>query len=69
MAHCGGGQSTDEFDLLTAIQLWVEEDQAPDLITATGKAFPGVSRPLCPYPLVARYDGGDPSRAESFSCR
>lgn len=69
MTHCGGGQSTDEFDLLTAIQQWVEEDKAPDLVTAKGKAFPDVSRPLCPYPLVARYDGGDPASAASFSCR
>ena len=69
MTHCGGGQSTDQFDMLTAIQDWVEEGQAPDLVTATGNAFPGVSRPLCPYPQVARYDGGDPASAESFTCR
>src|SRR5690606_13498101 len=58
MAHCSGGRSTDTFDLLTAIQTWVEEGQAPERILATGEAFPGVSRPLCPYPLVARYEGG-----------
>ncbi|HHX83546.1 MAG TPA: tannase/feruloyl esterase family alpha/beta hydrolase, partial [Pseudomonadaceae bacterium] len=69
MTHCSGGQSTDQFDMLTAIQDWVEEGQAPDLVTATGSAFPGVSRPLCPYPQVARYDGGDPANAESFTCR
>jgi len=69
MAHCGGGQATDEFDLLTAIQQWVENGQAPDLVTARGRAFPGIERPLCPYPQVARYDGGDPARADSFSCR
>jgi hypothetical protein len=69
MTHCGGGQSTDQFDMLTAIQDWVEEGKAPELVTATGAAFPGVSRPLCPYPAVARYDGGDPSSAASFSCR
>jgi hypothetical protein len=34
-----------------------------------GATFPGVSRPLCPYPLVARYDGGDPNSADSFTCR
>lgn len=69
MTHCGGGQSTDQFDLLTEIQQWVEEGEAPDLVTAKGNAFPGVTRPLCPYPQVARYDGGDPASAESFSCR
>jgi hypothetical protein len=60
--------STDRFDMLTAIQAWVEEGRAPDGIIATGESFPGVSRPLCPYPLVARYQGGDPDDAASFSC-
>jgi len=69
MTHCGGGESTDAFDMLTAIQDWVEEDKAPDRILATGAAFPDVSRPLCPYPLVARYNGGDPDSADSFSCQ
>ncbi len=69
MTHCGGGQSTDQFDMLTAIQAWVEDGRAPDLVTARGNAFPGIERPLCPYPQVARYDGGDPARADSFSCR
>lgn len=69
MTHCGGGQSTDQFDMLTAIQDWVEHDKAPDRITAKGKAFPGVTRPLCPYPKVARYDGGDVNDEKSFSCR
>lgn len=68
MLHCGGGQSTDTFDMLTAIQAWVEADEAPDRVVATGTAFPGVSRPLCPYPLVARYEGGNPDVQESFSC-
>jgi feruloyl esterase len=69
MTHCGGGQSTDRFDMLTAIQAWVEEGRAPDRIVATGAAFPGVSRPLCPYPSVARYVGGDVTRESSFQCR
>jgi hypothetical protein len=69
MLHCSGGQATDTFDMLTAIQSWVEDDVAPDRVLATGRAFPDVTRPLCPYPQVARYDGGDPGLAESFSCR
>jgi feruloyl esterase len=69
MLHCGGGQATDSFDMLTAIQDWVEEDVAPDRVVASGGALPGVTRPLCPYPQVARYDGGDPDAAESFTCR
>jgi hypothetical protein len=69
MTHCGGGQSTDQFDMLTAIQQWVETGQAPDRVIASGKAFPGKTRPLCPYPKVARFDGGNPDNHESFSCR
>jgi feruloyl esterase len=69
MTHCGGGQSTDQFDMLTAIQDWVEKKSAPDRVIASGRAFPETSRPLCPYPKVARYDGGDVKNASSFSCR
>lgn len=69
MTHCAGGQSTDEFDMLTAVQAWVEQGQAPDRVVASGKAFPGKTRPLCPYPKVARYEGGDPNDHRSFTCR
>jgi hypothetical protein len=69
MLHCAGGQATDSFDMLTAIQAWVEDDVAPDRVVAAGRALPGVTRPLCPYPSVARYDGGDPNDAANFSCR
>jgi hypothetical protein len=69
MTHCGGGQSTDRFDMLAAIQQWVEQGRAPDRVIATGRAFPDISRPLCPYPKVARFEGGNPDSHESFSCR
>jgi hypothetical protein len=68
MTHCGGGPATDEFDMLTTIQSWVEEGHAPDRIVARGKTFPGVTRPLCPYPRIARYTGSDPKSEQSFSC-
>jgi hypothetical protein len=66
MCHCGGGKSTDQFNMFDAIIDWVEKGNAPDRIIATGKAYPGVSRPLCPYPLVARYKGGGENNADSF---
>jgi feruloyl esterase len=69
MTHCGGGQSTDQFDMLSAIQNWVEKGQAPDRVVASGRAFPETTRPLCPFPKVARYDGGDVKDQRSFSCR
>ena len=68
MTHCGGGEATDQFEMLDAIVDWVEHDRAPDRIVATGSSFPGLSRPLCPYPQVARYTGGDPASADSFTC-
>jgi hypothetical protein len=69
MTHCAGGPSTDRFDMLTVIDDWVEHGRAPERVVATGKAFPGVSRPLCPYPRVARYGGGDVKSEGSFACR
>lgn len=68
MGHCDGGESADQFDPLQAVQDWVEQGRAPDRIVATGKHFPGVSRPLCPWPRVARYKGGAASEAGSFTC-
>ncbi|MEO6377652.1 MAG: tannase/feruloyl esterase family alpha/beta hydrolase [Caulobacteraceae bacterium] len=68
MTHCAGGKATDDFDALGAIEGWVERGQAPDRIVARGEAFPGVTRPLCPYPAVARYQGGDAADERSFRC-
>jgi feruloyl esterase len=69
MGHCRGGAALDELDLLTAIVEWVERDRAPDRVVATGAAFPGRSRPLCPHPQHAHYVGGNPEQASSFECR
>lgn len=71
MGHCGGGDAAlDTFDMLTAVVDWVEKGVAPDSVLATGKAFPGRSRPLCSYPKSAHYTGqGDPQDAQNFVCR
>ena len=71
MGHCGGGSATlDRFDMVTAIVNWVEKGQAPDSVIATGAAFKGRSRPLCPYPQYAQYSGkGDPNEAANFTCK
>ena len=68
MTHCGGGQAFDNFDLLTALEQWHDEGRAPERLTATGKAFPGRSMPLCAYPKTAVFKGGDAAKAESFAC-
>jgi pimeloyl-ACP methyl ester carboxylesterase len=70
MTHCGGGPALDDFDPLAAIEAWVEGGKGPERLVARGAAFPGRSRPLCPFPLEARYTGrGDRENAESFACR
>lgn len=83
MGHSRGGPATDQFDALEALVAWVEQGVPPDRIVATarragnpGGANPEVpadwspnrQRPLCPYPRVARYQGGDPEAAASFAC-
>lgn len=69
MAHCGGGPSLDHFDMLSAVVDWVEKGTAPDSVIATGKAFPGRSRPLCAYPKHAQYSGsGSTENAKNFRC-
>ena len=71
MQHCIGGPGPDHFDALAALEQWVEHAKAPDRIVAThltdGK--PDRTRPLCPYPQVAKWDGrGNTDQAESFTC-
>lgn len=70
MSHCGGGPSLDHFDMLTAIVDWVQKGVAPESVVATGRAFPGRSRPLCAYPKHAQYNGhGNTEDARNFTCR
>lgn len=70
MNHCAGGPATDAFDGLTAIVDWVERGQAPERLVARGTRLrPGIARPLCAYPKIARHIGGDPASADAFACR
>ncbi len=84
MNHCSGGPATDQFDMLGALVRWVEEGDAPEQVTATVRGPGNVggvnaevpagwsadrTRPLCPYPSIAEYRGGDVERAASFVCR
>jgi feruloyl esterase len=79
MNHCEGGPATDQFDALTALVSWVERGTAPDrLLASVSASNPEVpptwsgsrTRPLCPYPKIARYNGsGDIESAASFSCQ
>jgi feruloyl esterase len=83
MGHSRGGPATEQFDALGALVEWVEFGRAPERILAgargpgnPGGANPDVpaswsptrTRPLCPYPSVARFKGGDAESASSFAC-
>lgn len=85
MNHCSGGPATDQFDMLSSLVAWVEKGQTPDRVIASARGAgnagganadlpanwsPTRTRPLCPHPLAARYNGsGDMESAASFSCR
>jgi feruloyl esterase len=72
MAHCGGGEGPNTFDMVTALEQWVEHGQAPDRIIASHAANSVVdrTRPLCPYPQVASYKGnGSTDEAANFVCK
>ncbi len=71
MAHCGGGIGPDRNDSMTAMINWVEKAKAPDSIVASRVVDNRVvrTRPLCPYPQVARYSGqGSIDDAANFHC-
>ena len=72
MAHCGGGDGPNRFDMISALEQWVEKGHAPDRIEATRQRDGRVdrTRPLCPYPEVAAYRGtGSTDEAASFVCK
>jgi feruloyl esterase len=72
MAHCRGGEGTDTFNMMGALEAWVEKAQPPEFIIASRvrNGRTDRTRPLCPYPQVARYTGtGSTDDAGSFVCR
>ncbi len=71
MAHCGGGEGPNVFDALTPLEQWRENGKAPASILATHSTNGKVdrTRPLCPFPQVAKYKGsGNIDQAENFVC-
>lgn len=60
-------------DMTIALEDWVEKDEPPGTLIGTHytdavRKKVAFQRPLCVYPQVARYVGGDASRAASFRC-
>ena len=72
MQHCGGGEGPNSFDPMTALEQWVEQGKVPDQIIASHRSRNGAvdrTRPLCPYPQVAKYKGsGNIDDAANFVC-
>ena len=72
MGHCGGGEGPNTFDMVGALEQWVEHGKAPDQILASHATNGRVdrTRPLCPYPQIAVYNGtGSMDEAASFACK
>jgi feruloyl esterase len=66
MAHCGGGEGPNTFDMMSAVTEWREDGHPPERIIASRT---GRTRPLCAYPQVAKYKGsGSIDTAENFVC-
>ena len=71
MGHCGGGEGPNVFDKMAAIERWVEKAEAPSQIVASHSTNGKIdrTRPLCPYPQVAKYKGtGSIDEAANFAC-
>jgi len=71
MGHCQGGPGTDSFDKVAAAEEWVRTGNAPAQIMASHRTSGTTdrTRPLCQYPLVAKYKGsGNTDDASSFAC-
>jgi feruloyl esterase len=72
MQHCSNGPGPNSFDMLTALENWVEKGEAPERVVAS-RIVGGVverTRPLCVYPKVAVHTGeGSTDDAANFKCR
>jgi feruloyl esterase len=72
VGHCGGGAGPTPTGQLEAMLEWVEDGKAPETLLATRRDQSGTvtrSRPLCQYPLVAKYKGsGSTDDAANFVC-
>jgi feruloyl esterase len=72
MAHCGGGPGPNQVNWLGAMERWRESGVAPDRVLATRVTDGRVdmTRPICPYPQLARYSGvGSTNDAGNFACK
>jgi feruloyl esterase len=74
--HCGlspagPGITETGFDPLTALERWVEANEPPAQVMTQRPARdgqPAWSRPVCPWPQVARHRGGATTDGANFEC-
>ena len=72
--HCALGKGADKVDLAGPMFDWLEKGIKPSASTIVATQLmtpPGtkpLSRPLCKYPLYAKYVSGDPNVSTSFNC-
>ncbi|RDW92529.1 hypothetical protein BP5796_01923 [Coleophoma crateriformis] len=68
VGHCNplAGIGAYPVNVMADIVKWVEQDEAPEVLNATGGE--GKTRNICLYPLVSKYIGGDQTLAESYVC-
>jgi feruloyl esterase len=68
--HCRGGAGPDTFDAVAALDAWVRSGRPPRIVAAhASDADVDRTRPLCPYPQIAKYVGpGSVDEAASFRC-
>jgi feruloyl esterase len=72
VGHCGGGTGPAPTETLESLLAWVEDGKAPETLPAVRRDQAGAvtrRRPLCQYPLVAKYKGsGSTDDAANFVC-
>jgi len=78
-SHCSiGAVGPGNFDALSALENWVERGDGPDSLTARlyDRVSPMIDEtktplrtmPLCKFPEMARYKGGDVNQAANWTC-
>ena len=71
MGHCSGGEGPNEFDMVKALEDWVEGGKVPATIPVARREKGAVvrTRPLCAYPQAAKYKGtGSTDDTANFTC-
>ncbi|HTO27589.1 MAG TPA: tannase/feruloyl esterase family alpha/beta hydrolase, partial [Devosia sp.] len=68
VGHCAGGPGADQVDVLSALDGWASDGNAPETLVAK-KADGSMVRPLCAWPRVAHYAGsGDVNDPKNYRC-